>query len=379
MRLATFIDQNQEAILEEWERFARTIDAPGKELNPETLRDHAGEILRTVVVDLRSRQSAHEQIEKSKGHGQHASMETAAETHAVTRLLSGFTMDQMVSEYRALRASVLKLWMAENRGGADSVIDDVMRFNEAIDQALTESIAGYSRAVEAAQTIFLGVLGHDLRSPLAAIGMGIETLERTARLEGRSLEISAMIQSSVKRSARVIGDLLDFTRSQQASGIPIKRQETDLSPLCRTIVDEVRAAYPTAHIRLEGCEGATGWFDGARMEQVFCNLIANAVHHGDQESEILVTLATRDDQILFTVHNLGKPIAEEDLPFIFNPMGRFSEHSQEDFGPIAGLGLGLFIASQIINAHHGTIDVTSGAQEGTQFVMTLPRAADPQG
>ena len=119
MRLSSFIDENIEPILQSWEDFARTIITPGKPLDSEALRDHAAHMLRAVVNDLRTTQTEQQQLDKSQGHGPSSVSQTAAETHAVTRLMAGFTLDQMVSEYRALRTSVLSLWMGEIKSGTD--------------------------------------------------------------------------------------------------------------------------------------------------------------------------------------------------------------------------------------------------------------------
>lgn len=377
MSLAAFIDRNFEQILQEWEQFARTINAPGKQPDSETLRDHAAGILRTVVADLHVPQSIWEEMEKSQQHRNFTESRTAAESHAATRLHCGFTLGQMISEYSALRASVLKLWMAEIRIGASFETDDVTRFNEAIDQALAESVAGYSTAVEASRNIFLGILGHDLRDPLNAIVLSAAALNRMPHQGDKYRKICSMIRSSVDRASRIIGDLLDFTRSQQASGIPIRRDEIDLAPICWRIVDEMHSSLPNAQIRLEASPGATGLFDGSRLEQVFSNLISNAARYGDPSSDITVSLETTDREVIFAVHNYGSPIPADKLSLIFNPMKRHSEQEQEqeqdEIGPLAGLGLGLFIAAEITVGHDGSIDVTSNREEGTRFVVRLPR------
>lgn len=121
-------------------------------------------MLRAIATDLNTEQSAEQQIEKSHGHGP-SDTDSAANSHAVARLMTGFSINQVVAEFRALRASVMRLWM--NQGKQDESFEvDVVRFNEAIDQALVESIASYKETVQASHTIFLGVLGHDLRAPL---------------------------------------------------------------------------------------------------------------------------------------------------------------------------------------------------------------------
>jgi hypothetical protein len=137
VRLSDFILEHMEPILQAWEDFARTIESGVATMDRKTLRDHASQMLKVIVVDLDTPQTAREQAEKSKGLGPRSSADTAAETHAVGRLLSGFSIEQLTSEYRALRASVLHLWAAESKKGLVTDIDDITRFNEAIDQALT--------------------------------------------------------------------------------------------------------------------------------------------------------------------------------------------------------------------------------------------------
>jgi signal transduction histidine kinase len=372
MRLSDFIEKNIEPILQAWEDFARTIETPGIALDREALRDHAGQVLHAIAIDLRTKQTMTEQVAKSHGKGPSDSGETAAETHAVTRLMAGFTIDQMVSEYRALRTSVLNQWMAEFKSGTSLNFEDMNRFHEAIDQALAESIASYSRAVEASRNIFLGILGHDLRTPLGAILLGSDSMRRSDEIGTRGAKVANQIYASVRRASQIVGDLLDLTRCQLGPGIPVKKQSIDLLPLCERIVDEIRAFHPQANVSFQAKDPVVGNFDGSRMEQVFSNIIGNAVQHGEAGAPIEVRLATSDSYATFTVHNAGDPIPEDVLPFIFNPMGRFSQRSVMDHPPSEGLGLGLFIASEIVVSHAGIIDVASDAERGTTFVVKVP-------
>ncbi|WP_283180443.1 MULTISPECIES: sensor histidine kinase [unclassified Pseudomonas] len=373
MRLADFILENLEPILQAWEDFARTIETPGVALDSEALRDHAEQMLRAIALDLRTTQSVQEQIDKARGNGPLDEQETAAETHAVTRLMSGFTIDQMVSEYRALRTSVLSQWMKQVKSGAPLDMDDMTRFHEAIDQALAESIASYSRAVEASRNVFLGILGHDLRTPLGAILLGADMLRRSEGIGTRATKVATQIYTSVRRASQIVGDLLDLTRCQMGPGIPVKKAVVDLSPLCEHIVEEIRAFHPTANVLFESQTPASGEFDGARMEQVFSNIISNAVQHGNLQFPIRVKLEATEEHVVFTVHNGGEPIPEDVLPFIFNPLGRFSQRSIIDHGPTAGLGLGLFIASEIVASHAGVITVDSETERGTTFFVKVPK------
>ena len=144
MRLAIFITGNKERILQEFEDFARTIEPAALTMDRVELRDHASQMIDTFVDDLKTYQSADARIERSRGQHKKPLIETYAEVHATQRLNAGYTVNQLVSEYRALRSSVLRLWVAAPRASLDSDPEDVMRFHEAIDQALAESVSRFS-------------------------------------------------------------------------------------------------------------------------------------------------------------------------------------------------------------------------------------------
>lgn len=377
MRLPDFILEHLEPILQAWEDFARTIKTPGGDLDSVALRDHAEQMLRAIVTDLRTTQTKREQTAKAQGLIPADDQETAAETHAMTRLMAGFTIDQMVSEYRALRTSVVSQWMRKVNEGTPINVDDMTRFHEAIDQALAESIASYSRAVEASRNVFLGILGHDLRTPLGAILLGADVLRRSKDIGPRDNKIANQMYTSVRRASQIVGDLLDLTRCQMGPGIPVKTADIDLAPLCQRVVEEIQAFHPEANVVFEMKAAVSGKFDGARMEQVFSNIISNAVEHGDTTFPIKVELGTVEACAVFTVHNRGEAIPEDVLPFIFNPMGRFSQRSTIDLGSAEGLGLGLFIASEIVASHAGSIDVSSDVEQGTVFSVRVPLDSAP--
>jgi signal transduction histidine kinase len=166
MRLAEFILHNMEAILAEWEAFAATLLPAALGMPPL----HAQPILEAVAKDLSTPQTREAQSEKSKGRAPQVAgaPETAAQTHAVLRAQGGFDINQLVAEYRALRASVLRLWVDASPLD-ETGVEDVIRFNEAIDQAVAESVGHFHAQVERARNLLLGMLGHDMRSPLQAI------------------------------------------------------------------------------------------------------------------------------------------------------------------------------------------------------------------
>ncbi|UVM53468.1 HAMP domain-containing histidine kinase [Pseudomonas sp. B21-012] len=372
MQLSDFIIANMEEILKAWEEFARSVDTQMPHLDDRGLRNHAEYILKTVVLDMRSSQSQQQQIAKSQGHGPISVDETAAQTHAITRLMAGFTLDQMVSEYRALRSSVLRLWLAQKYTGEAQDVEDMVRFNEAIDQALVESIGSYGKAVETNRKMVLGVLGHDLRTPLSAVTMGADLLRRSKKIPDREKTIAAQIAISVRNANQLVSDLLDLARCNLGVGLPIKREVTDLHPICQSIVNELRAGHPQAQLIFNDIERVVGQFDPARIAQVFSNLIGNAVRHGDLKQPIKITLKANENSAFFDVLNFGEPIPPDAIPILFSPEGRCSRYSNDNRGETVGLGLGLFIAAEIVAGHDGQIEVGSTLEQGTVFRVSLP-------
>ena len=371
MRLPDFIEQNMEPILQQWEDFAKTLTPAAEGMDPLALRDHAEHMLRTIAADLRTRQSQEARILRSHGNAPRVNSITSAETHADLRHASGFTIGQVIAEYRALRTSVLALWLPPDYVSKDQEIDDVIRFNEAIDQALAESVVTYATAVETARNVFLGVLGHDLRSPLGAVLLSAEVLLRTGDLPPKPTKNVSRIYMSVKRSIKIVGDLLDFTRTQLGSGIPVRIECDDLAATCKGMVEEAQAYHSDRQIHLLA-EYPLPWrFDKSRIEQVISNLIGNAIQHGEADSPVTITLKVIDGYALMSVHNAGLPIEDSAKPTLFNPLIRHLQGAVE-YGSAAGLGLGLYIASAIVIAHQGSIEVESEAGSGTTFTVRIP-------
>ena len=372
MRLAQFILTHRATILDAWDTFAGSLMPGNREMWPKELRDHAEEMLLEIAADMGTLQSAQESAEKSQGHGPRCMSDTASEVHAGARLRSGLSVEQLVAEYRALRASVFLLW-SEARGTDDEFLtEDTLRFNEAIDQGLAESVARYSQAVNESQDVFLGVLGHDLRSPLSAILLSAEFFRNASEQGSRHAKVAEGISTSVRRAEKIVEDLLDFVRARVGNGIPVDRVDGDLNALCESIVHEASLAHPDRAVVFEPDGSIVGKFDNARLGQVFSNLIENAIKHGSPGSPVVITQRREGELAVFSIHNQGDPIAAEDRARIFNPMVRHSQFAKAERGPRAGLGLGLFVAQEIVTAHGGTIDVASSEESGTMFSVSLP-------
>jgi signal transduction histidine kinase len=379
MRLSDFILANREPILAEWEDFARTCEPASAPMGIVALRDHANEMLTVIAADLATSQGSAAQAEKSKGHADSTEDDdvTAAEEHGAGRAVSGFTIEQMVAEYRALRASVIRLWTREQGELRHADIEDLTRFNEAIDQSLAESVSQFNDDVEKAKETFLAMLGHDLRLPLGAIYMSAAFMLDTGELGEPNRTLVERIARSSKRTISMVGDLLDFTRSRLGGGIPVERAEVELITIVGAVVDELAAANPERPIRLDSSAAEQrGEWDSARLSQAIGNLLGNAVQHGAAGTPIVVEISGDDQQVTVSVRSQGNVIPPERLDGIFNPThARLTPRDARAMGPSGSLGLGLYIAERIVSAHGGRMGVESTEESGTTFTMRLPRTA----
>jgi signal transduction histidine kinase len=218
--------------------------------------------------------------------------------------------------------------------------------------------------------LFFAVLGHDLRNPLWSIGTAAEILISDA-FPDRVRSIADRIRRSVRRIELLIDDMLDLTRGRLGGGLVLRATEiSDLEACVRHVVDEVASLHPkrTIHFRVEG-QGSVVC-DRRRIEQVVSNLLSNAIQHGSSPDPVEVALRHERDEFVIAVSNRGAPIPEGVLPRLFQPFYRAASG-----GPRDGLGLGLFIVSEIANAHGGKVDVASSERDGTTFTVRLPRRA----
>lgn len=170
----------------------------------------------------------------------------------------------------------------------------------------------------------------------------------------------------------MVNDLLDLARSNLGSGIPLALDKVELNGICESVVEEIQTGHPKAKLTFDQDTTVIGRFDAARIAQVFSNLIGNAVRHGDVRQPIYITLTDNGLTATFSVQNRGELIPESAMPYLFNPEGRYSAYADHERGPSAGLGLGLFIASQIVEGHGGRIEVVSTEEAGTIFRAYLP-------
>jgi signal transduction histidine kinase len=374
MRLAEFVLNNREPILAEWEAFARTCVPSSGTMDIAGLRDHANAMLTAIAADLDTVQGSRAQAEKSKGRTPAPpAAERAGTARGAGRANSGFTMEQMVAEYRALRASVVRMWAKQAGEVRSTDLEDLTRFNEAIDESLAVSLSQFAQDVQDAKETFLAILGHDLRTPLGAIQSSATFMLDTGELEEPHRTLAGRIVASAKRATTMVGELLDFTRSRLGGGILVVRAEMSLGRVVHDVVDELAAGDGRCPIRVDARGEQRGCWDAARLSQALSNVIGNAVQHGASGTAVTVQVTGDADWVAVAVHNRGTVIAPEQLDGIFNPMKPPQPEAAR--GPVAGLGLGLYIAERIISAHDGRIAVESSETGGTTFTIHLPRRA----
>lgn len=376
MRLAKFILANIEPILAEWEAFAGSL-APGATMTKLALRDDAQAILLAAARDMEVDQSLAQQADKSKGDGgadttESDRLDDASVRHAEERVGSGFDIIDVVSEYRALRASVLRLWRKSLPQPDIDDIDDITRFNESIDQSLAEAVGSYTDRVDRSRQMFLAILGHDLRNPLNSIRMAAQFISQTNG-DPDAAEALSMISKEADAMAQLIGDLIDFSSTWLGNAMPLNRGPVDLQELCREVVDRFRATHPQHTLHFHPRGDLTGNWDAARLRQVVSNLLGNALQHGSPEGPVELSAASEGSTVVLSVHNEGEPVPPNMLPMLFDPLVRHVPAESASRRVWGSVGLGLYIVREIVNAKGGTVSVASTAEEGTTFTVRIPR------
>jgi signal transduction histidine kinase len=376
MRLHLFIERNMDAILAEWVAFARTLDSGTEELTLLQLRDHAEAILRSIAVDIDSRQSSREQYDKSRGNSpDEGSAHSPASIHGTQRHEVKFTLAHLSAEFRALRATVLRLWLPRVDALSVDTIRDMIRFNEGIDQALAESIATFLGRSNQTRDLFLAILGHDLRAPLATLAASGALLARSDLPAADAQKTVARVKRSTLVMSHMVDDLIGYTRTELGSGMPIALAPTDVGTVCRSAIEDAHSTFPVSQFdpSFEGELG--GMFDAVRLHQLFTNLLVNAAKHGIAGGPVRIHAVGLPDVIRVDVNNRGPAIPRSAWREIFQPLVQLSGGSSEEQSDRrTSLGLGLYVAREIATLHGGSIEVDSSAERGTTFTVSLPRA-----
>src|SRR5665213_3554047 len=279
MRVAQFIRTHPAEIEAEWEKFAKAISPAAPALSVWSLRDHLREILLAVADDMESPQTPQEQSQKGQGKKiRGGPIDRISALHARVRLNSGFNLEQAISEYRALRSSILFLWMQTAPKNEDVILAEVTRFNETIDQAIAEVIRRFADKSEHYSDVFLGVLTHEVRNPLNVIRLSGETL-RASELDAAQFRGVERILRGVGSIDRLVNDLSILVRRRVRVPFPLRRTNSDLGDICELTLEEVKALPSDAIFALEKTGDLKGNWDRERLAQVIYNLVTNAVTH----------------------------------------------------------------------------------------------------
>lgn len=371
--LATLVRDRKEELLQRWSRRVRA-DPSVPEANQLTeleLRNDIPSLIDSIVSCLGANEGA-------QASGQAIAGRAPLLDHAHQRISKEYRLSAFLSELLQFRAAVLDLCATE---GKALDVEAERCLHAAVDQCmiggsqeLEEALFRKFREQAAFRERFIGILGHDLRGPLQSINLIVSLLERDLTTEPQIRLISRLVASS-DRMRRMIADLLDVTRARHSGGIPMTPREADLRVVARQMIDEMARACAHRSIVLEAHGDLRGVWDPDRMAQVISNLVSNALDYSLPDTPVRVVLRGEPAQVLVSVNNQGPTIAPEAMAHVFEPFAQGSQDGRVAQGQ--GLGLGLFIAQQIVVAHQGTITIASTPDEGTTFSVRLPRSALP--
>ena len=372
MKLAHFIKNHKEDITTEWVMFAEENISCVKELNIEEVRDHILQMLNRIVESMETSENNEEQEKKSKGNQKMGSGESlAANQHGEQRADVGFDLMELSSEFRALRASVLRLWEANGKTKkTETDFQDMVRFNEAIDELWMISLRQFDHKVDESKNWFMGTLGHDLRNPLAAIAGVQSILKLSKNLSAKERSLIGHSESSVKRMKELIDNLLELTRLRLGNGMPINKSPLDLVEHSEMIVQELKLSNPEDEIIIESTGPVEGEWDAMRLDQLMTNLITNALRYKKPGSPVTVSVSNKGNEAFFKVHNTGEPISKSIKDMISTGLVTKTDGDPNNKD---SYGLGLYIVKAIVDGHKGELKVTSTVKSGTTFKVILPR------
>ncbi|HET7825298.1 MAG TPA: MEDS domain-containing protein [Anaeromyxobacter sp.] len=271
------------------------------------------------------------------------------------------------------RAHALEVEL-DRRRAMEVALRETLAENRRLQEQTRQKNEELAHAVRLAET-FVGMLGHDLRNPLNAIAQAAGLVARRAESDAIAKPAVRIVRSA-HRMARMIDQILDFTRIRLGRGLPLEPRPIDLAEVCRLATEELEGEAQAPRVRLEARGDVAGTWDADRLAQLASNLVGNALAHGKPGAPVSIVLdGTSRSEVVLEVENAGS-IPADLLPGIFEP---FTASRQAASAASNGLGLGLHITRQIATAHGGSIDVASSGDGWTRFTVRLPRMPPAKG
>lgn len=366
MRLAEFIEKNRDRIVDAWQRFAELLPPFYGRASAAELREHAGRLLDAVIDDMRAPSPADDPAAPSERKDLRGS---GGSEHGLQRQAAGLSLVALTSEFRTLRAVVLRLWAGAGFVRSAQAFDDLVVFNESLDRITAEAVQAFAEAAERDRALVMGIVAHDLRGPLQTASMAAHILALRHPPVGAD-ETAAQLRRSLARMAPMIDDLMGVAAFGLRGSMNVRPVDMDLTALAAEIISEVAAEFPAHRFELDAHGAHVGRWDRARLGQLISNLLRNAAAHGEPQGLIRIVLRDAGDHAVLSVHNRGPVIPEAERASLFSPTARGSAAKA---GP--HLGLGLFIVREIARGHGGSVEVSSDAEQGTVFSVVLPADA----
>jgi signal transduction histidine kinase len=358
MSLPNFIHESLDHILEQWER---DCGPAANRTEPAARRLHFGKVLHAVAADMRRIRASQPGASAPFAAGTEPQANGAVPSHA----------GQLFNDYASLRASVVRQWRRKHPSPSAEDLDDLVHFNEAMDRSLAELTTTFSPTEsQQPQSLFLGVLNHELRTSVASIMMSAQVLTHRSAPGSPEGKAAQRILRSCEQLRQSLDALSDFTKVRLGAQLEIDRVRDDMGVLCRQALDAYARVDPERKVRLTSDGDLSGDWDTKRIREAIGGLLGNAARFASRGS--VVTIAAEGhsaDEVTDTVHGDGTPIDVETLQTIFDPVARVESEN----ATYAGLGLGLFIVRKVVDAHGGQVTVNAAPGRGTTFKVVLPR------
>ncbi len=262
--------------------------------------------------------------------------------------------------------------------GAGGAFDTLLNLSQDVTEVVAvrsrlEALAAQEKAVAAFERQLIGIVSHDLRNPLSVLRMGVSLLLQNEDVDPASMKVLLRLHATTERMVRLVSDLLDFTQARIGNGLPVVRARMNLHDVVRQVAEEVQMVQmgsPSRRIELDARGDGDGAWDHDRLAQVTLNLLSNALKYSPADAAVRVTTRGLDEHVELQIRNEGRAIEADLLPNVFEPMQR----GRGDADPTGrSVGLGLYIVKNIVEAHGGSVRVTSAEGDGTTFTVVLPR------